>query len=134
MASENTYTDLFETEIKNNLFEIDMSEQDNNNEKLPIELFKEIEVELLDNLLHNKSNADSDGETDGSIDFIRKIVDSVKEEFDGVVEEGERKTFLYILTKILATVLSVKADSIEKIIKLVKLTVSTVVKSWAERN
>ena len=134
MASENTYTDLFETEIKNNLFEIDMSEQDNNNEKLPIELFKEIEVELLDNLLHNKSNADSDGETDGSIDVIRKIVDSVKEEFDGVVEEGERKTFLYILTKILATVLSVKADSIEKIIKLVKLTVSTVVKSWAERN
>ena len=134
MASENTYTDLFETEIKNNLFEIDMSEQDNNNEKLPIELFKEIEVELLDNLLHNKSNADSDDETDGSIDFIRKIVDSVKEEFDGVVEEGERKTFLHILTKILATVLSVKADSIKKIIKLVKLTVSTVVKSWAERN
>ena len=36
MASENTYTDLFKTEIKNNLFKIDMSEQDNNNEKLPI--------------------------------------------------------------------------------------------------
>ena len=86
MASENTYTDLFETEIKKNLFEIDMSEQDNNNEKLPIELFKEIEVELLDNLLHNESNADSDDETNGPIDFIRKIVDSVKEEFDGVVE------------------------------------------------
>ena len=33
MASENTYTDISETEIENNLFEIDMSEQDNNNEK-----------------------------------------------------------------------------------------------------
>ena len=114
MASENTYTGLFETEIKNNLFEIDMYEQDNNKKKLPIELFKETEVELLNNLLHNESNADSDDKIDGPIDFIRKIVDSVKEEFDGVVQEGERETFLHILTKILATVLSVKADNIEK--------------------
>ena len=132
MASENIYTDLFETELKKNLFEIDMSEQ-NNNEKLPIELFQEIEVELLDTLIHNESN-DSDDETDGLINFIRQIIDSVKEEFDGVVKEGERKTFLHLLTKILATVLSVKADSIEKIIKLVKLTVSKVVKTWSERN
>ena len=132
MASENIYTDLFETEFKKNLFEIDMSEQ-NNNEKLPIELFQEIEVELLDTLIHNESN-DSDDETDRPINFIRQIIDSVKEEFDGVVEEGERKTFLHLLTKILATVLSVKADSIEKIIKLVKLTVSKVVKTWSERN
>ena len=132
MASENIYTDLFETELKKNLFEIDMSEQ-NNNEKLPIELFQEIEVELLDTLIHTESN-DSDDETDRPINFIRQIIDSVKEEFDGVVEEGERKTFLHLLTKILATVLSVKADSIEKIIKLVKLTVSKVVKTWSERN
>ena len=132
MASENIYTDLFETDLKKNLFEIDMSEQ-NNNEKLPIELFQEIEVELLDTLIHNESN-DSDDETDGPINFIRQIIDSVKEEFDGVVKEGERKTFLHLLTKILATVLSVKADSIKKIIKLVKLTVSKVVKTWSERN
>ena len=132
MASENIYTDLFETELKKNLFEIDMSEQ-NNNEKLPIKLFQEIEVELLDTLIHNESN-DSDDETDRPINFIRQIIDSVKEQFDGVVEEGERKTFLHLLTKILATVLSVKADSIEKIIKLVKLTVSKVVKTWSERN
>ena len=132
MASENIYTDLFETELKKNLFEIDMSEQ-NNNEKLPIELFQEIEVELLDTLIHNESN-DSDDETDRPINFIRQIIDSIKEEFDGVVEEGERKTFLHLLTKILATVLSVKADSIKKIIKLVKLTVSKVVKTWSERN
>ena len=46
--------------------------------------------------MHNESNADSDDETDGPVNFIRKIVDSVKEEFDGVVEEGERKTFLHI--------------------------------------
>ena len=120
MTSENNYTDLSETEFKNNLFEINMSEQ-NNNEKLSIELFQEIEVELLDTLIPNESN-DWDDDTDGPINFIRQIVGSVREEFDGVVEEGERKAFLHLLTKILATVLSVKADSIEKIIKFVKLT------------
>ena len=123
---------LFDTEIENeNMFEIELEQK----EKLPIELFQELETELLDSLLHKDSNNDlSYDETDGPIDFIRQIVDNVREEFDGVVEEGDRKTFLHLLTKILAVVLSVKADSIEKIISLVKLTVSKVVKTWSERN
>ena len=125
---------LFDTEIENeNMFEIELNE--NKNEKLPIELFQELETELLDSLLHKENNNDlSDDETDGPIDFIRQIVDNVREEFDGVVEEGDRKTFLHLLTKILAVVLSVKADSIEKTISLVKLTVSKVIKTWSERN
>ena len=62
-------TNLFDIETENeNLFEIDMSEQ-NNNEKLPIELFQEIEVELLDTLVQNDGN-DSDDETDGPIYFV----------------------------------------------------------------
>ena len=123
---------LFDTEIENeNMFEVELEQ----NEKLPIELFQELETELLDSLLHKDSNNDlSDDETDGPIDFIRQIVDNVREEFDGVVEKGDRKTFLHLLTKILAAVLSVKAGSIEKIISLVKLTVSKVVKTWSERN
>ena len=127
---------LFDTEIENeNMFEIELDQNKNKNEKLPTELFQELETELLDSLLHKENNNDlSDDETDGPIDFIRQIVDNVREEFDGVVEEGDRKTFLHLLTKILAVVLSVKADSIEKIISLVKLTVSKVVKTWSERN
>ena len=127
---------LFDTEIENeNMFEIELEQNENKNEKLPTELFQELETELLDSLLHKENNNDlSDDETDGPIDFIRQIVDNVREEFDGVVEEGDRKTFLHLLTKILAVVLSVKADSIEKIISLVKLTVSKVVKTWSERN
>ena len=127
---------LFDTEIENeNMFEIELDQNKNKNEKLPTELFQELETELLDSLLHKENNNDlSDDETDGPIDFIRQIVDNVREEFDGVVEEGDRKTFLHLLTKILAVVLSVKADSIEKIISLVKLTVSKVIKTWSERN
>ena len=127
---------LFDKEIEyENIFEIEMEQNENKNENLPIELFQELETELLDSLLHKENKNDlSDDETDGSIDFIRQIVDNVREEFDGVVEKGDRKTFLHLLTKILVVVLSVKADSIEKIISLVKLTVSKVVKTWLERN
>ena len=126
-------TNFFDIEIENEIFfEIGMSEE-NNNEKLPIELFQKIEVELLNTLVQNHGN-NSDDETDGPIDFIRQVVNSVREEFDGVIEELERKTFLHLLTKILAIVLSVKADSIEKTIKLIKLTVSTVLKTWSGQN
>ena len=46
----------------------------------------------------------------------------------------KKKTFLSVLTKIFATLLSVKADNIEKIINLIKISMSTVVKSWSEQN
>ena len=124
---------LFDIEIENENTQEIKFEQDEI-EKLPIERFQELEVELLDSLLHKENNnVDiSDDETDGPIDFIRQIVDNVRREFDELVEDGDRKTFLHLLTKILATVLSVKADSLEKIISLVKLTISKVIKTWSE--
>ena len=122
-----SYTDLFKDE---GFFEIEMNENNNNIEKLPIELFREIEVKLLDSLV----NTDSDDETDGPINFIKQVVESVREEFDSVVEEEDKKTFIHLLSKILATLLSIKADSIENIIKIVKLTVSTIIRKWSEPN
>ena len=120
-----SYADLFKDENENeNFFEID-----NITEKLPIELFQEIEIELLDSLV----NTDSD-ETGGPINFIKQVVESVKEEFDTVIEEEDIKTFIHLLTKNLAILLSVKTDSIENIIKLVKLTVSTFIRKWSEPN
>ena len=130
MASEN--------EFVNNLFqEIEMPNEDennneNDNEKLPVALFQLIDAELRDVLLHNE-DSESDDETDGPMQFILNIVENVKRDFEGVVD-GERKTFLCVLTKIFATLLSVKADNIEKIINLIKISLSTVIKSWSEQN
>ena len=101
-----SYTDLFQDD---GFFKIEM-ENNKNTEKLPIELFREIEVELLDSLL----DADSDDEKDGPINFIKQVVESVREEFDTVIEEGDKKTFIHLLSKILTTLLSIKADDIEK--------------------
>ena len=128
MATENEYI--------NNLFqEIEIANEnetfnENNNEKLPVALFQEIESELH-YVLSQNDGSESDDETDGPIDFIRNIVETVKRDFDGVVEEGERKTFLHILTKIFATLLSVKTENIEEIIRLIKLSISTVIKKWS---
>ena len=131
MATENQYV--------NNLFqEIEMPNEnetfnENNNKKLLVALFQEIETELLDVLLE-KDGSESHDETDRPIQFIQNIAETVKRDFDGLVEDGERKTFLNILTKIFATLLSVKADNIEKIVRLIKLFISTVIKTWSERN
>ena len=113
------------TENKDDLFEIEFF--DGNIEKeLPISLFEEIEAELCDRLLHRDSRKED--ETDGAIEFIKYIVDTVRSEFDGLIKDGNQKKFLNSLTKSFTVLLSVKADSAEKIIKIVKLSVSTFLK------
>ena len=122
MATENEYV--------NNLFrEIEMpNENENNNEKLLVALFQEIETELSELLFLQNEGSESDDETDDPIQFIKNIFEKVKKDFDGVVVDEEKKPFLSVLTKIFATLLSVKAENIE-IINLIKISLSTVIKS-----
>ena len=106
--------DLFETEIKE--------------EQLPIALFQEIEAEICDQILHTVQG----DESDGAIDFIKEIVENIKLEIDSLVQNNNKKTFLNILSKTVTILLSVKIDTPEKIIKVVKLIVSTALKKWSE--
>lgn len=123
MASEN----------EDNLFEIEIDTFTGNGiEKLPISLFQEIEADLCDRLMHR--NSTEDDQTDGLLELIQNIVENVRSEFDNFIEDGDRKIFLKIVTKIFAILLSVKADSTEKIIKIVKFSISTVLKTWSEQN
>ena len=135
VATENLFQEI-EISNENEMFNENkmlIDENENNNETLLITLFQETETELFDRLWHNDSN-NSDDETDGHIEFIQNIVNTIKEDFEGVNEEGERKIFLNILTKLFATLCSVKADNLEKIIKIVMLSISVVIKTWSERN
>lgn len=115
---------------ESDLFEIDTFS--NNNEKLPISLFREIEADLYDRLMH--SSSPKTDQTDGPLDFIKNIVDNVREDYEGFVEDDSKKIVLRILSKIFAILLRVKADSAEKIIKIVKYAISTVLKTWSESN
>ena len=101
-------------------------------EKLPISLFQETEADLCDRLMH--SSSPEDDQTDGLLEFMQNIVENVRSDFDNFIEDGDRKIFLKILTKIFAILLSVKADSTEKIIKIVKFSISKVLKTWSEQS
>lgn len=114
-----------------NLFEFDFSENKTENEQLPITLFEEIESELCDFVFHWSSPED---ETDGAIDTIRNIVDNIKSEIENLVENNDQKKFLNILSKTFTILLSVKVGNNDKIITIVKLIVSTVLKKWSELN
>ena len=119
-------------ENENDLSEMEFYDGDIKKE-LPISPFEEIEAELCDRLLHSSSPKEDD-ETDRAIEFIKNIVDKVKEEFEGLIEDRNQKEILNTLTKIFTILLSVKADNAEKIFKIVKLTVSTVLKLWSEQS
>ena len=111
------------------LFEIKIV---NAKEQVFISLFEELEAELCVAILH--SNSPEDDETDGAIEFIKNIVNTIKSKFKDIVIDEKRQKFLNILTKIFPILLSVKADSAEKVIKIIKLAVSTVLKIWSEQN
>ena len=89
MDSQNA-DDLFEIEI----------DTFNENEigKLPISLFEEIEADLCDRLMQG-SNPEGD-ETDGPLDFIQNIVNNVKLESEKLIEDGDKKKFFKMLSKI----------------------------------
>ena len=97
------------------------------NIQLPTYLFEEIETELTNLIIDEK-------ETDGAFDIIGNIVQNIRSKIDSFVENGDLKKFLYILTKIFTLSLNVKVDNSEKITRIVKLTISSVVKKWSEQN
>ena len=76
----------------------------------------------------------SEEETDGAIDTIRIIVDNVRSEIENFVGNDDLKKFLYVLTKIFTLLLNVKVNNTEKIVSIVKLAISSILKKWSELN
>ena len=114
-----------------NLFDIKFTELKKENSKLPTYLFEEIESELT-NIIIDESSPEE--ETDGAFELIRNIVDNVRSEIETFVENEDLKKFLYVLTKVFTLLLNVKVDDTEKIINIVKLAISSILKNWSELN
>ena len=76
----------------------------------------------------------SEEETGGAIDTVRIIVDSVRSEIENFVGNDDLKKFLYVLTKIFTLLLNVKVNNTEKIVSIVKLAISSILKKWSELN
>ena len=134
MATENICATSFFDENEVFMPNENENNNENNNEKLPLALFQDIEIELREMLFLEDEDSESGDETDGPVQFIKNIVERVKKDFDEIVVDEDKKTFLSVLTKIFATLLSVIADNIEKIINVIKISLSAVVKTWSEQN
>ena len=114
-----------------NLFDIEFTELKTENSKLPTYLFEEIKSELT-NIIIDESSPEE--ETDGAFELIRNIVDNVRSEIENFVENEDLKKFLYVLTKVFTLLLNMKVDNTEKIINIVKLAISSILKKWSEPN
>ena len=114
-----------------NLFDIEFTELKTENSKLPTYLFQEIKSELT-NIIIDESSPEE--ETDGAFELIRNIVDNVRSEIENFVENEDLKKFLYVLTKVFTLLLNIKVDNTEKIINIVKLAISSILKKWSEPN
>ena len=99
--------------------------------ELPVSLLKEFEVELCERLMHS---TEADDQTDGPLHFIQNILETIRVEFVSFIEDRDKKLFPQVLSKIFAILLSVKADSSEKIINIIRFAISTVIKKWSRQN
>ena len=108
------------------LFEMDFDNMGDLQSLLSNSLFQEIEQELSQKLFNNESESDF---TDGPLDFTENLVKNLQAEFDETLgESGNKRLFIRSLTKIFSILLSIKADSTEKIRQIVKIAIDAVIK------
>ena len=108
------------------LFEMDFDNMGDLQSLLSNSLFQEIEQELSQKLFNNESVSDF---TDGPLDFTENLVKNLQAEFDETLgESGNKRLFIRSLTKIFTILLSIKADSTEKIRQIVKIAIDAVIK------
>ena len=88
-------------------------------------LFEEINKDL--EALLTKENEDKDT-TDGVLDLLSSISDSAQEEFEELIgPDGNKKRFLSGLSKIFALLLNTKVDTDEKIKRIIKVAIETII-------
>ena len=108
------------------LLEMDFDNMGDLQSLLSNSLFQEIEQELSQKLFNNESESDF---TDGPLDFTENLVKNLQAEFDETLgESGNKRLFIRSLTKIFTILLSIKADSTEKIRQIVKIAIDAVIK------
>ena len=116
------------------LFEMEWSIDDQKN-KIKINslsLFQEIEKQLSETLLEEKSEGDS---TDGAFSFIENLTNKLQTEFDETIgEDCEKRQFKRSLTRIFAILLNTRVDTLDEIKKIIKIAVNTAIKLWSEQN
>ena len=93
-------------------------------------LFEEINKELEAFL--SKENNDTDS-TDGIFYLLSQISNSLQEEFDELLSgDSDRMRFVKALLKIFTLLLNTRVDTAEKIKRIIKIAIKTILKIWQE--
>ena len=93
---------------------------------------KKINNELAVYLLEKSIGTNS---TDGVFDFLESLTNLAQEDFDELIEEDSvKKRFIRALTCIFAALLNAKVNSADKIKKILKIAIETMLKTWQEQN
>ena len=116
---------MSETETEeqiNNLLDAYTRADEDDWARLLEEINKEIET-FLSRESYNK------GPTDGVFDFLRKLSDSVQEEFEELLAgDSDKKKFVKELSRIFTLLLNTKVDTAEKIKRIIKIVIETTLK------
>lgn len=73
--------------------------------------------------------------TGGVFDFLESLTNLTQEDFDELIEEDSvKKRFIWVLTRIFAPLLNAKVNSADKIKKILKIALETMLKIWQEQN
>ena len=95
-------------------------------------IFQEINKELEEYLLEKSEDTDS---TNRVFDFLEGLSNHMQDEFDKIVgEDTDKKQFIKALTRIFALLLNKKVDTADKIKRILKIALETILKIWQEQN
>ena len=108
------------------------SNSKNANDKVTGKIHKKINKELAEDLLEKSIGTNS---IDGVFDFLESLPNLIQEDFDELIEEDSvKKRFIWALTRIFAPLLNAKVNSADKIKRILKIAVETMLKIWQEQN
>ena len=117
-----------------NLFDMEL-EWEEEKEEIEIDasfFFQEMEKELKEFLLEQQVEGDS---KDGAFEFVSNLTNRIQEEFDEIIgQDTDKKSFIKLLMRIFALLLNTKVDSVDKIKRILKIAINTMLKIWSGRN
>ena len=93
-----------------------------------VELLAKITNQIQQFIRQENNNSDSTG---GAFDLLSDLAESVQEDFDELIDvDRDKKKFIKALSKIFALLLNTNVNSVEKIKRIIKITIETTLKIW----
>ena len=70
--------------------------------------------------------------TDRVFNFLENLMDRLQEDFDEIIgEDNDKKRFIKSGTRIFALLLNTKVDTVNKIKRILKIAIKTMLKIWS---